>query len=682
MAFKILNQSSAIHPIQAEPDSVDFDQLVLGFQGTGVITGVGVSAQAPTAMAVDVASGSVMVAGVEVTVNAISPVIGAADATNDRIDSVVVDNLGTVNVIVGTPSARPVIPDIPASSMILAIVVVPANATSIGTNEIVDKRVVVPETVKRIVNSSTPALEIDQTGTGKVVEIKDGGVVVFEIFDGRVIIKGTADFLVDTVNMILRDNRKLQFGTGADYWFYYDSTNTRFALATTDSDGIGTDADLIHIPDGSMKILIAGADSSPNPDSMLHIWEGSAGFVSARADSSLTLENNDNVSINFLVPSADNSTLYFGDVDDNDVAYLQYQHANDRFAIGIDAATRLLYSAGAFAFQEATTISTTTGDMTLSPAGNIDLNSRPVKNMTLGGIVTGDGNSINNVVIGLGTSASPVDSLLFAQTLFTNPVGSTYGELWRAQRAHTDASSNQAFWGSRQEPRIDLTNTQNWTAGIGLFGYEAVPTIESSSTGVITGIVSFSSRTNISDTGASVTNLYHYYIFESAIGSITNQYGLYINELTQGSSINRFIHIGNQLHYSDADFAFQKATTVSTSTGNLTLNPAGDIVIGTSRMFRDVANSTLVISGGSDWALGANVELIGESHSTVPDTGALRVDSTAKLIWNATGLGFFSATPVAQPTHIVDADGTLADITTKFNQLLSDMADLGLQAAL
>jgi len=43
--------------------------------------------------------------------------------------------------------------------------------------------------------------------------------------------------------------------------------------------------------------------------------------------------------------------------------------------------------------------------------------------------------------------------------------------------------------------------------------------------------------------------------------------------------------------------------------------------------------------------------------------------------------GFYATTPVSQPAHIVDADGTLADITTKFNTLLAQVASLGLQAA-
>ncbi len=44
-------------------------------------------------------------------------------------------------------------------------------------------------------------------------------------------------------------------------------------------------------------------------------------------------------------------------------------------------------------------------------------------------------------------------------------------------------------------------------------------------------------------------------------------------------------------------------------------------------------------------------------------------------------VAFYGVTAVAQPATIVDADGTLADITTKFNSLLSKLEALGLLAA-
>ena len=59
------------------------------------------------------------------------------------------------------------------------------------------------------------------------------------------------------------------------------------------------------------------------------------------------------------------------------------------------------------------------------------------------------------------------------------------------------------------------------------------------------------------------------------------------------------------------------------------------------------------------------------------------MDSTGTRIVavDDTGYALFGAATVAQPTHIADADGTLADITTKFNVLLAQAAALGHQAA-
>lgn len=65
--------------------------------------------------------------------------------------------------------------------------------------------------------------------------------------------------------------------------------------------------------------------------------------------------------------------------------------------------------------------------------------------------------------------------------------------------------------------------------------------------------------------------------------------------------------------------------------------------------------------------------------SQVRTSAELEIDGT--LDHDGANAGFFGAAPVVQPGHIVDADGTLADITTKFNALLAQVAALGLQAA-
>lgn len=48
---------------------------------------------------------------------------------------------------------------------------------------------------------------------------------------------------------------------------------------------------------------------------------------------------------------------------------------------------------------------------------------------------------------------------------------------------------------------------------------------------------------------------------------------------------------------------------------------------------------------------------------------------------NLQRLALWGAMPAIQPSHIVDADGSLSDITTKFNTLLAQMATIGEQAS-
>jgi len=67
---------------------------------------------------------------------------------------------------------------------------------------------------------------------------------------------------------------------------------------------------------------------------------------------------------------------------------------------------------------------------------------------------------------------------------------------------------------------------------------------------------------------------------------------------------------------------------------------------------------------------------MGDGNNIILDT------TTGTKIGTATTqkLGFFGVTPVVQQAGIVDADGTLADITTKFNSLLAKLEALGLLA--
>lgn len=110
----------------------------------------------------------------------------------------------------------------------------------------------------------------------------------------------------------------------------------------------------------------------------------------------------------------------------------------------------------------------------------------------------------------------------------------------------------------------------------------------------------------------------------------------------------------------------------------------------------DLSSDAIAIRIQGDAAQTANLQTWENSGGTimlsVQADGDLEFDDGTDIVFDTTTgtkigtatnqkLGFFNATPVVQQAHIIDADGTLADITTKFNTLLAELEALGLIAA-
>ena len=84
-----------------------------------------------------------------------------------------------------------------------------------------------------------------------------------------------------------------------------------------------------------------------------------------------------------------------------------------------------------------------------------------------------------------------------------------------------------------------------------------------------------------------------------------------------------------------------------------------------------------------------NIDVTGTD--TTDHSISTQIDANDIIVAKATGdgaggvtdfaIGFFGTTPQTQQAHIVDADGQLADITTKFNTLLADLEGYGILAS-
>lgn len=189
MSFVIPNQSAAAFAQQAAPDATDIDAVVAAFDRTGVISGCAVTAQGTPDGTVAVAAGRIAVLGIEIDVTAGNLAVGNGHATLDRRDIIVVSNAAVKSVVAGVAAASPVKPAIPANSVLLAEVYVPATDNIVNANQIIDKgvdlgrvfgvlsfepvgvasvpySVVVDEATTNVITN--PSFEVDTAGWGAI----------------------------------------------------------------------------------------------------------------------------------------------------------------------------------------------------------------------------------------------------------------------------------------------------------------------------------------------------------------------------------------------------------------------------------------------------------------------------------------------------------------------------------
>jgi len=166
-------------------------QDILDTGGYGIISGGVVSTQIVPNMTVQVtvcplrtSTGARQIANANTSLS-----ITAADTTNARIDIVYVDSTGIIQYLQGTASATPVAPTTPVGGQLLAQINVTANATSITSANIIDKRKILISTdwLNAQLSENTQNITANTTNiTGHIAKnITDiGGVHGLEISTG------------------------------------------------------------------------------------------------------------------------------------------------------------------------------------------------------------------------------------------------------------------------------------------------------------------------------------------------------------------------------------------------------------------------------------------------------------------------------------------------------------------
>lgn len=140
MAFTIPDKGEGDNDIQSILFQEDLDIVVAGVSGIDCVLS-GLVVTGGTDMTPAVAKGAVLSNRIMYAVAAADVTITTADATNPRIDLIVVNSSGALAVRAGTPAVAPKPPIRTANDVVIAFVYVPANDTAIATTQITDKRV-------------------------------------------------------------------------------------------------------------------------------------------------------------------------------------------------------------------------------------------------------------------------------------------------------------------------------------------------------------------------------------------------------------------------------------------------------------------------------------------------------------------------------------------------------------
>jgi hypothetical protein len=170
MSFTIPDAGAGISNLQSIFFKEYLEVLVDGIRGQNcVLNGLAVTGNAN--LIPSVAKGSVISNGSVFAIAAGTVTIGAADATNPRLDLIVVNSSGSLAVRAGTAAAAPKPPARTANDVVIAVAYVPATATSLATGNFIDLRVfpqgpvtLYRNTASTATNTSAAAIELLNKG--------------------------------------------------------------------------------------------------------------------------------------------------------------------------------------------------------------------------------------------------------------------------------------------------------------------------------------------------------------------------------------------------------------------------------------------------------------------------------------------------------------------------------------
>ena len=165
------------------------------------------------------------------------------------------------------------------------------------------------------IGTTNPAYNLDvvgQTGSLARLRIQNNGTLATDSSVLQIGIAGTtAESLIYFASPSDANVGQIRYDHASNYLSITTNASEAMRIDSSGNVGIGT----------------------TSPDENLHIFAGSAGSVTANTASQLVIENSLDAGINILSPNTKDNWLMFGDVDDNFVGGLKYNHPSDYLAL-------------------------------------------------------------------------------------------------------------------------------------------------------------------------------------------------------------------------------------------------------------------------------------------------------------------------------------------------------------
>ncbi len=606
--FQILNEADSFNAEQSEIDSVDIDILISAYAGTSVISGCAVTAQGTPDMTVAVAAGTIVVndgSPARGTVSGGNVTITAADGSNPRIDLIVSNASGTLSSTDGTAAAEPVYPAIPANSVVLAAIFVPASDTDIDSNQITDKRVITATPVAMMADGTDGELITwDSSGIPTTIAVGAAGTILRGGGAGAEPAWSTATYpATTTVSQILysssndviaglatgNDGVLITSGTGVP------SISSTIPTATQDNiTRLGTiavdlqlDADLDFV--GAQSITTTAGDLTINPTASLNVTLTPAdadAFDASDGTSSYYLINTVIATSGTVAHTFDNTNVEFANIATAN--FTQAQLTGYTFNVTTDADNITASFATQLNVQQ-TTLSSDTASTNYTSI----ISSARVQSPSAGTNVILDTMAAIHVIDGGGgagtetvQSGIAIDDLSAATTNYAITIGSSDADQNLIHVGVTgdpimawDESESAFTFNLRVHPSSNDgaalgSTTFNWSdlflasAAVINFNNGDVTVTHSLNTLTITGGVT------VLDTASTIGNL------TLADGSITDSGGAITfgdeNLSTTGTLASGALTVTGALAV-DGDLNFTGAQAITTTAGDLTLNPTASL---------------------------------------------------------------------------------------------------------